>query len=274
MKVVPLRPKRPEIVVLKLGGAVLDDRRQTARVVDLVRETSKEARVVIVHGGGPQIGALHGALGVPFQKRGGLRVTPDESMPIVAMALLGLVNTRLVADLGAAGIEALGLSGLDLGLLDAPLLDRERFGRVGAEPSVRTVAVHQLLLRTADALVIAPICRGPDGQPVNVNADSVARALAASLPAKRLDLVTDVPGVRGRQGTIVEVTPEGAEPLIDAGVVRGGMAVKLREACAAVRGGVERVRIGDLATLTSGLGTAVCRRRSTVPPPSFASVEA
>jgi acetylglutamate kinase len=215
--------------------------------------------MVLVHGGGPRISALHDALDEPRSTWEGLRVTSERGMEITTMVLCGLVNKALVAGLVVRGVRAIGLSGIDLGLLRADLLDPERLGRVGASPEVDVDAI----VRWTDGLVpvIAPVSLGPDGNPVNVNADTAARAIAGALGARRLDFVTDVPGVRGERrddAPIRRLCLTDADDLLrHPSAVAGGMRPKLRSAVAAVRGGVGRVRVGNLGSLGSGTATEV-----------------
>ena len=245
--------------VAKIGGAMLDDPGELARLCDHVaaRVASGE-RMVLVHGGGPRISALHDALGEPRAARDGLRVTSERGMEITTMVLCGLVNKTLVAGLLACNVRAIGLSGIDLGMLRADLADPDRLGRVGATPEVDVEAI----VRWSGGLVpvIAPVSLGPDGHPVNVNADTAARAIAAALGAQRLDFITDVPGVRGERSEdpIPRLHATEADDLLrHPSAVAGGMRPKLRAAIAAVRDGVDRVRVGSLGSLGNGTATEV-----------------
>lgn len=245
------------ICVLKLGGAKVEPSADLSEIALHVQHLVRQGFLpVLVHGGGSEIAALHDDLGMHREKREGLRVTPDASMDLVTMVLAGLVNKRLVAALGAQGIRAIGLSGVDLGLIRAQWLDREAFGRVGAAPVVDD-SVIRILLSQGWVPVIAPVSIGPDGQPVNVNADTAAQAVAAALEAHTLDFVSDVDGVRTDEGIASRLTPDDVEALIASAVVRGGMTVKLRAATAALDAGVGRVRVGDLATMRRETCTVV-----------------
>jgi acetylglutamate kinase len=256
----PVHHAEPGFTVTKIGGAMLDDAEERSRLCDHVAARVADGeRMVLVHGGGPRISALHDALDEPRDAWEGLRVTSERGMEITTMVLCGLVNKTLVADLLARGVRAIGLSGIDLGLLRADLLDPERLGRVGGPPEVNVDAIA----RWTDGLVpvIAPVSLGPDGRPVNVNADTAARALAAALGARCLDFVTDVPGVRGERSgddPIRRLCATEADDLLrHPSAVGGGMRPKLRSAIAAVRGGVDRVRVGNLGSLRSGTATEV-----------------
>jgi acetylglutamate kinase len=249
------------ISVLKIGGANLQQpefvEQLSAYVVALRREGR---RVVVVHGGGPEIGSFHDALGVPFEKSGGLRVTSAEGMEITTMVLCGLVNKRIAARFVSDGVPAVGLSGIDLGLLKAELLDEPRLGRVGNAPSVRRASLEKLL-DAGLVPVIAPVSLGPEGDALNVNADTAAHAIATALEADSLDFVSDVPGVRTRAGSPAvarRLRVDEVERLLKtSSVVKGGMLPKLRSAVAAVAGGVGRVRVGDLPGMARGSATEV-----------------
>lgn len=254
------RTRRP-ITVLKIGGANLQSPEYVAELARYVVTLRREGRrVVVVHGGGPEIGTLHDRLGVPFEKRDGLRVTSREGMDITTMVLCGLVNKRVVARFVTEGLPALGLSGVDLGLLRAELRDEARLGQVGTSPRV-TRARLENLLEAGFVPVIAPVSLGPEGRPVNVNADSAAHAIATALEAHTLDFVSDVPGVRTRANSTVVArrlrVAEVRRLVESATVVKGGMLPKLESAVAAVDKGVTRVRVGDLAGMVRGSATEV-----------------
>lgn len=247
----------PSYSVLKLGGCWVEypeDLAEIASYVDHMLERGQ--RPVLVHGGGGEIAALHDALGMDRDKRDGLRVTPSESMDLVTMVLAGLVNKRLVAALVAHGHRAVGLSGVDLGMMEAGWLDRSTYGRVGARPSVDPEPLRALL-DMGWVPVLAPVSMGPDGAPINVNADTAAHAVAAALEADTLDLVSDVSGVRDGDDIVRRLDPDEARALIDARVVRGGMIPKLRAAIAAIEEGVDQVRVGDLETMRTDACTVV-----------------
>ncbi|MCA9669220.1 MAG: acetylglutamate kinase [Myxococcales bacterium] len=243
--------------VLKVGGAHLADERYLDALASRLSELRAEgSAVLLVHGGGAEIAALHQALGVPFEKRRGLRVTSERGMDIVTMVLCGLVNKRLVARFVAAGLSTIGLSGVDLGLMRAKLLNYEQLGRVGAAPVV-DVARLAALLDEHGLVVMAPTCAGPDGMPVNVNADAVAQALAVAIEAETLEMITDVDAVRTERGPARQLRLGDVEALIAGSVIKGGMIPKVQAALAAVGGGVERVRVGSLESLARGEATEV-----------------
>lgn len=252
----------PTITVLKVGGAGLVEPASVDRLCRHVRDVVADGRrVVLVHGGGPEISRLHEQLALPTVKHDGLRVTTDEGLEATIMVLCGSVNTRLSAGLAAHGVDALGLTGVDRGLLRAGFLDVEKLGRVGDAPRVD---VNRLtgLLDDGCVPVVAPVSLGPDGRPVNVNADTAAQAIAMALGADTLDFLSDVPGVRTSAdskevaGTLrVSAVTELLEDRDS--VVQGGMRPKLASAVEAVRSGVRRVRVGTLQGMAEGRATEV-----------------
>ncbi len=248
--------RKPETIVLKIGGSRLRSPGDLRELADYVTAQHPD-RVVVVHGGGPEISELHQALGIPFEKRDGLRVTSDEGMHATVMALCGCVNKRVVASLVERGLPALGLSGVDLGLMRAGFKGRDRWGRVGTRPRVDAGRLERLLAAGL-VPVISPVSLGPDGQAINVNADEAAHALAEALGATTLELVSDVPGVRLEHDRVAErIAVAEAGDLIQRRLVRGGMVPKLRAAVDAVSAGVDRVRIGDLAGMAAATATVI-----------------
>lgn len=242
------------LTVVKVGGAVAGAPQELAALVAAV--AALPGARVVVHGGGAEITAWQERLGLPVVRKEGLRVTTPETMQVTAMVLSGWVNKRVVAALIGAGELAVGLSGEDGGLLRAERKDGGRLGEVGEVAGVDPRALRALL--DAGMLpVVSPVSRGPAGAPLNVNADEAAIALAVGLGADRLLLVSDVPGVLVEGAPLQRITADGAADLLERGVVRGGMAVKVNQALEAARSGVE-VRIGDGAMLTDALaGTRV-----------------
>jgi acetylglutamate kinase len=258
-------------VVVKYGGAAQKDamlRASFARDVVLLKHIG--VRPVIVHGGGPQIGALLERLGKQSVFVDGLRVTDDETMEVVEMVLGGRVNHEIVELVQQAGGRAIGLTGSDGGMIRVRrrTLDGRDIGRVGEVIGVEPSAITAV----ADAgfvPVIAPIGVGEDGLTYNVNADEAAGAVAQALRAEKLILLTDVPGVLDAHGKLMpELTRERARALVDSGVIKGGMIPKLECCSAAVQGGVARAHVIDgrvqhavlLEIFTDGgVGTLVTR---------------
>ena len=203
------------VLVLKIGGNQVEDEDFLQGFVRAVSGLVAEYAIVVVHGGGKEIGALHAQMGVPYETVQGLRATSVESLRLVEMVLNGSVNTRLVRYLVAAGVDAIGLSGVDLGLIRvSPLLvDGRSLGRVGQVQQVNAEALLQLL-DLGLVPVVSPVSLGEDGQAYNVNADHAAAGLARGTEAARLIFVSNVPGVQVAGRTMRALTPEQIEGLI------------------------------------------------------------
>jgi acetylglutamate kinase len=235
-------------IVVKYGGAAQKDAALRASfAADVVLLKHIGVRPVIVHGGGPQIGATLERLGKSSVFVDGLRVTDDETMDVVEMVLGGKVNHEIVELIQQAGGRAIGLTGSDGGMIRTKrrTKDGRDIGRVGEVVGVDPVAITAV----ADAgfvPVIAPIGVGDDGLTYNVNADEAAGAIAQALRAEKLILLTDVPGVLDRDGQLVaELGRERARVLVAEGVIKGGMIPKVECCAAAVQSGVGRAHVID-----------------------------
>lgn len=253
-----------ETVVIKYGGHAMGEEavaRQFAADVVLLKLMG--VNPVVVHGGGPQISAMLTKAGVKSDFVDGLRVTDADTMQVAEMVLSGAVNKEIAHWITVAGKEAdvrgVGLSGKDAGLLTVEKTKRTRrdpdsmiehevdLGFVGEPTRVDAKLITRLIQSDADWVpVIAPIGVAEDGQTYNVNADTVAGAVAGSLDAKRMLLLTDVPGVKDKQGDLIrQLTITEARGLIADGTATGGMIPKLETAISAVEAGVEAVVILD-----------------------------
>lgn len=233
-----------EIRVVKFGGNELDRLAWLDACASALRHGDP---VVVVHGGGKAVDALSRRLGLPVEKRDGLRVTSAEVAEATEMTLAGSINRRLVSALRAGGIDAVGLSGVDGGLITARLASGD-LGFVGDVTAVRVDLLHTLL-RAGHTPVIAPVAPsldGPDGVPLNVNADYAAAGIAGALRASELLLVTDVAGFSIDGVVQREVDSAECESLVARRVAANGMVTKLRAAVAALAAGARAVRIGDL----------------------------
>lgn len=244
--------------VVKYGGHAMGDpeaARQFAEDVVLLKAVG--INPVVVHGGGPQIGAMLKKLGVESKFIDGLRVTDKATAEVAEMVLSGAINKELVGWIAGAGGKALGISGKDGGLVMASKVQRTAkdpdsqieqaidLGFVGEPTSVDTT-----LIETASAAgmipVIAPIAPGKDGETYNINADTMAGAIAAALGAARLFLLTDVPGVLDKAGTLMtDLTPADIARLQADGTISGGMIPKLETCVHAVEAGCEAAVVLD-----------------------------
>jgi acetylglutamate kinase len=247
------------IHVIKIGGSQIDDRDFLAQMVDAIRAIQQQGvRPVIVHGGGKEIARLHNEMGVPFEFVQGLRVTSEQSMRLVKMALGGIANLRVVRWLVNGGLPALGLNGIDLGMIWVkPLtLPDADLGRVGQVDAVNITPL-QPLLEAGMIPVIAPVSLGYDGLSYNVNADHVAEALAVALNAAHLVFLTDVPGVKIANRPQRSLAAEQAEALIREDFITGGMIPKVRSAVSAVQKGIPSAIITNLEHYIRGQGTFI-----------------
>ena len=247
------------IHVIKIGGSQIDNREFLADMVETIRIIQKQGvRPVIVHGGGKEIARLHDELGVPFDFVEGLRVTSNQSMRLVKMALGGIANLRVVRWLVNGGVTAIGLNGIDLGMIRVEKLKvaGADLGRVGQVDAVDNE--HLLpMLQAGIVPVIAPISLGYDGLSYNVNADYVAEALAVALNAAHLVFLTDVPGV-SLVGRMQRMLAAGQmEDLIFGHFITGGMIPKVRSAASAVNRGVPSAIITNLEHYANGEGTFI-----------------
>ncbi|HEV2672584.1 MAG TPA: acetylglutamate kinase [Gemmatimonadales bacterium] len=229
--------------VVKIGGNELD---RPAWVAQCAHALKRVGPVVVVHGGGHAVSTWSRRLGLPVEKRDGMRVTTPEIAELVEMVLGGPINRLLVSVLRAAGLDAIGLSGVDGGLLTAQPLAGD-LGEVGEIVSVRASLLQSLLLAGLTP-VIAPVVPSATVpiRPLNVNADQAAAAIAAALGAEELLFVSDVPGFTVDGVAQPTLASAEIEPMIETGIATGGMAAKLRAAGHALEAGVRAVRIGDL----------------------------
>ncbi|MEX1152265.1 acetylglutamate kinase [Parvibaculum sp.] len=245
-------------VVVKYGGHAMGDEALGAEFArDIVLLKQSGVNPIVVHGGGPQIGAMLTRLGIESEFSGGLRITDKATVEIVEMVLAGSINKQIVAQLNQAGGRAIGLCGKDGNLIVARKIEHKihdpesniekilDLGFVG-EPEKVNPEILDVIQRSDIIPVIAPIGVSRDGETYNINADTVAGAIAAAMGAARLLLLTDVRGVLDKQGNLVEaLTVEEARALMKDGTISGGMIPKLETCVDAAEGGVEAVVILD-----------------------------
>ena len=235
-------------VVVKYGGhAMENDALAELFATDVVLMRLVGMNPVVVHGGGPQISELMRRLGKEPEFVDGRRVTDAETIDIVRMALVGKVNREIVAMVNRLGSYAVGMSGEDAGLIRVDQRD-PRLGFVGDVRSIDPTMVVRLL-REELIPVIATVGVDDDGQAYNVNADTVAGAIAEALDAEKLVYLTDVAGVYGdwpdASSLISRIDVDGLEKLIASGKVSDGMIPKLESCVSALRNGVRRAHILD-----------------------------
>ncbi|MER5705281.1 acetylglutamate kinase [Micromonospora sp. NPDC002296] len=275
-------------VVVKYGGnAMVDPDLQRAFAADMVFLRYAGLKPVVVHGGGPQISAMLGRLGIDSEFRGGLRVTTPEAMDVVRMVLVGQVGRELVGLINAYGPYAVGLSGEDAGLFTAvrrpAYVDGEPVdvGQVGDVESVDPSAVTDLIA-AGRIPVISTVAPDADGVLHNLNADTAAAALAIALQARKLVVLTDVPGLYANwpdtDSLVSEITTDDLAELLPS--LESGMVPKMEACLRAVRHGVPAAHVVDgrvahstlLEVFTSeGFGTMVVSARSEPASPAVAN---
>jgi len=267
-------------IVVKYGGNAMGDEdgpKHFAQDIVLMKQTGIDP--VVVHGGGPQIGAMLKRLNIASTFIDGLRVTDAAAMEVVEMVLSGSINKQIVTSINAAGGRAVGLSGKDGGLVLARKVmktkidpvTKERteidYGFVG-EPEKVDADVLRMVMKSDLIPVVAPIGVGSKGETYNINADTVAGSVAGAIAAERLVLLTDVAGVQDKDGKVIpRLTIPEARALIADGTISGGMIPKVETAIDAVSQGVRGAVILDgriphvllLELFTEGgAGTLIC----------------
>ncbi len=246
------------IIVVKYGGHAMGDEakaRDFAR--DMVLLEQSGVNPVVVHGGGPQIGSMLEKLGIKSRFSGGLRITDKATVEIVEMVLAGAINKQIVGTINAQGGRAVGLCGKDGNMVIARKVgarhgdngsdveDVVDLGFVGEPAKVDITVLEQILGRELIP-VLAPVAQGADGETYNINADTFAGAIAGALGAKRLLLLTDVPGVLDKNKRLIkELQVDDIRGLIADGTITGGMIPKVETCIYALEQGVEGVVILD-----------------------------
>jgi acetylglutamate kinase len=248
-----IREFRGKSVVIKYGGGAMEQADlKEPFALDVILLHLVGINPVIVHGGGPQIGALMKKLGKQPEFIGGMRVTDAETVEIVEMVLVGKINKEIVGLIYHHGGRAVGLSGKDGDLLRArKRLHRTASGEevdlglVGAVEHVNTEPIR-LLEEQGFIPVIAPVGVGTKGETYNINADLVAGEVAAALGAEKLIHLTDVQGIKGTDGKLIStLSRKEAERLMQSGVIDGGMLPKVESSLRALEGGTAKAHIID-----------------------------
>lgn len=245
-----------QTVVIKYGGhAMQDEQLKNSFALNLILLKYIGVNPVIVHGGGPQIAHMLSQLDITSQFREGLRVTDQATMDIVEMVLVGRVNKEIVNLINLNGGSAVGLSGKDGWMIRAKQLEMVvsrkdappeiiDLGRVGEVVQIETTLIKSL--ENAGFIpIIAPVGVDDSGKTFNINADSVAGAVAESLRAKRLILLTDVSGITSSEGLLSSLNRKEAFEGLDNGTIEGGMIPKVKCCLEAVQSGVEKAHIID-----------------------------
>lgn len=249
-----IRLYKGKTFVVKAGGAVFGDTAATRALIEQIAILHYFGiRVVMVHGGGPQLTQVTEAMGVPTKMIQGRRVTDEKSLDATSMVLNGLINTKLLAICRELEIEAVGVSGVDAGLIKAhkrgpmkvegEMID---YGFVG-DIDLVDESVLKKLLDSGLMPVVSPLSADDKGQLLNINADTVAAAIGAALDAEKLILCTGAPGILENvadPGSVISYTDlKGLDALRKNGAIKDGMLPKAKAIEEAIRGGVKRVHV-------------------------------
>jgi acetylglutamate kinase len=251
-----IRMYKGKTFVVKAGGGVFADTASTRLLVEQIAILHYfGVRVVMVHGGGPQLTELSDALGVPTRMVEGRRITDAKAIDVTSMVLNGLINTRILGICRDLNIDAVGISGVDAGLVRAHKRAPVRigasgemvdFGFVGDVDSVDTTVLRKLL-DNGLMPVVSPLSADESGVLLNINADTVAAAIGAALSAEKLILCTGAPGILGNvedPGSLISYTDvRGLKSLREEGRIADGMLPKAKAIEDAIRGGVRRVHV-------------------------------
>ncbi|MBN1294671.1 MAG: acetylglutamate kinase, partial [Candidatus Latescibacteria bacterium] len=231
-------------IVVKMGGSTLDAENVLAQFAEAIELIPSEHEVIIVHGGGKDIGRQLEKMGREFSFVDGLRVTDDEVIDVVEMVLSGLVNKWITRALGKRGLRSVGISGTDMGMFHATKM-KVKGGDLGFVGAISRVNVEllELLLSQGITPVVSPISIGPDYRAYNVNADHAACKLAEKWMATDLIYITDVPGIKVHGKVRKFIRLDEVEDLIDSGCITGGMIPKIMNSASAVKAGVDRVHV-------------------------------
>lgn len=240
-------------IVVKYGGhAMINESLKEAVIDDLILLSCVGIKLVVVHGGGPQINDFLGKVGKKSEFVNGLRVTDDETMEIVQMVLSGKINKEIVALVDKGGGKAIGLSGIDAGLLKAERKLNKNGIDVGYVGEITSVE-DEILISVMDKgyiPIISTVALGEeDYKPYNINSDYAATKIAAKLKAEKLIILTDVPGIledyEDETSLISVVKTEDVDKLKENGIIKGGMIPKVECCVEAVEAGIERAHIID-----------------------------
>jgi acetylglutamate kinase len=252
-----IRMYKGKVFVIKAGGAIFADEASTRALIEQVAILNQVGiKVVLVHGGGPQLDRVQSALGIETRMVAGRRVTDSQTIEVTAMVLNGTINTRILGNCRELDIEAIGISGVDANLIRAhkrpPVAAPDGsaepidYGFVGDIDSVNTEVLTKLL-DNGLMPVVSPLSADSHGTLLNINADTVAAAIGGALAAEKLILCTGAPGILERAqdpGSVISYTDlKGLKRLRDQGSLEGGMLPKATAIEAAIRGGVRRVHV-------------------------------
>lgn len=232
----------PNCHVIKIGGSTLAHLSQ-AFIKSLKHRVEAGQRIIVVHGGGPNINEALRNQGIVSETVDGIRVTTPEMISTIRNILIGEVNSGLVGKLNASGISAAGLNGFD-GIFSTDYLNQKIYGEVGVVTEVNAVK-FQLLLKAGIIPVVACVGTSIEGTPLNINADTLAAGIAAGVQAESLLLVTDTPGIKKDGETVKSASEQDIRKWIANGIIYGGMIPKVQAALTCLEAGVKAVQITD-----------------------------
>lgn len=246
------------VTVVKFGGSLSKNENAKKKFIRDLSVLARKEPVVLVHGGGPEINAWLGRLDIKSTFVEGLRYTDAPTLEIVEMALSGKVNKALAGALNSIGVPAVGISGRDGAMARCSRI--KKLGFVGEPESINTKLLSTLM-KAGFTVVVSSIGCDAKGQALNMNADSMAMAIACALKARRLILLTDVPGVLdGKKKTIPRIRCKEVNGLLSNGTITGGMIPKIKACAGSVGRGIKEVWIADGASgLTKLKGTVITK---------------
>ncbi|MDT2740241.1 acetylglutamate kinase [Enterococcus canintestini] len=235
-----------DVIVVKMGG-IASDNLDKAFFSQLKQWQAENKKIVIVHGGGHYISKMMTLMNLKVEVKEGLRITSKKTLEITRMVLLGQVQPLITTSLQKAGLQPVGLNAGCNQLIQGDFINRKKLGYVGEVTQISN-ALLETLFHTDQIPVIAPLGITPQGQWLNINADEVACQVAASLQAKKLFLLTDVPGIKKDDVWLDEVCFEQLEQFVTQKIVTGGMVPKITSAKKALVAGVQSVCINNTIT--------------------------
>ena len=258
-----MKTKPGPVIAVKIGGRAAADTSAMRQLLADIRSLLPAYRFLLIHGGGADVTTVTEVYGLKPVFEDGVRKTSDQEMPIVDMVLAGKVNKHLVRACHTAGIPAAGFSGVDGATLIGKRIGDSRTGTVlYVDTDLISAVLHGGWMP-----VIAPVSMEENGEPLNINADEAAFAIASSIPAAMLVFLSDIPGVLKEGNVMPEIDPAGVLREIESGVISGGMIPKVRSSLDALKKGVQRIAIGqferrgDLEGLINGTrGTRIAGR--------------
>lgn len=231
-----------DIVVLKIGGAFLHDKKNSSLFTDIKDLCQSGKKFVLIHGGGPFITKALNDAGIESQFVDGQRVTSEREMPLIESVLSGQINKKLVREFLALDLNSAGISGVDQKLLFSELTQKN-LGRVGEKPVVNNTYISKLM-QDLDVLVVSPIGLASDGGSLNINADVAAMAIAKSLEVSKVFFISEGQGLLDDKGELItQITSKKIHELIERKIIHGGMVVKCQMIIDGLKNGIKEISL-------------------------------